>query len=83
MNMINFVMKVLFTYLHHQKKAWWVGYVAHMREIRNAYKISHKILKDKTMSETRLTWENNTEMGLKYIGSEDVDWIYMAQNRVQ
>jgi hypothetical protein len=60
----------------------WVGYVAHIREIRNAYKISHKILEEETISETRLTWEN-TEKGLKYIESEDVDWIYMAQKRVQ
>jgi hypothetical protein len=51
-----------------------------MGKIRNAYKISHKILKEETISETRLTWENNTEMGLKYIRFEDVDLNHMAQN---
>jgi hypothetical protein len=35
-----------------------------------------------TILGTRLTWEN-TEMDLKYIGFEDVEWIHLAHNRVQ
>jgi hypothetical protein len=59
----------------------WVGYAAHIRDIRNAYKISHEILKEETISETRLTWENNTEMGMRmWIG---FIWLRTGSSDIQ
>jgi hypothetical protein len=55
----------IYLFTSSERSVRWVGYVVHMGEIRYAYKISHKILKEETISDSRLTWQNNTEMGLK------------------
>jgi len=59
----------------------WAGQVAHFREVGNAY----KILVTKTEGKRPLRrhshgWED-TRMGLKGIGWEGVDWMYLAQDR--
>jgi hypothetical protein len=52
----------------------WVEHLAHMGEIRNAYKI--------LAGRHRCTWENNVIMNLTEIGCEDVEWIHLTEDRV-
>jgi len=33
------------------------------------------------LEKPRLRWEDNIEIDLKEIGSESVDWIYLAQDK--
>jgi hypothetical protein len=46
-------------------------------------KLVTKSSRKKPFQRLGLHVENNTEMGLEYIWFEDVDWIHVAQNRVQ
>jgi hypothetical protein len=61
----------------------WVGHVALIRAMRNAYKIL--VGKPEGRRKLRCTrrWEDNIEMGLKRTGSEDVDFIHVIQDRYQ
>jgi hypothetical protein len=52
------------------------GHVARMRENRNAYR-------NRPLERPRRRWEDNIKMYLKEIVSEDVDWIYLAQDRAK
>ena len=52
------------------------GHVARMRENRNAYR-------NRPLERPRRRWEDNINMYLKEIVSEDVDWIYLAQDRAK
>jgi hypothetical protein len=35
------------------------------------------------LGDPALTWENNSKMNLKEVGCECVDWIKLAQDRIQ
>jgi hypothetical protein len=49
---------------------------AHMEDLRNIQNCSKKQTNEET------TWENNIKMYLKVTGSQGVDWIKLAQDRV-
>jgi hypothetical protein len=60
----------------------WMGHVACMDEMRNAY----RILVRKPEGQGQLgkhshSWEDNIQMDLKEAECEDVDWIHLAQDR--
>jgi hypothetical protein len=46
-------------------------------------KFSLKILRKGTLGRPRRTWEDITKVNIKEIGFEDVDCIYLTQDRVQ
>jgi hypothetical protein len=60
----------------------WVGYIAHMREIRYAY----KILVGKSEGNILLRrpahrWNNNINMDFKEMACEVMNWIHLAQDK--
>jgi hypothetical protein len=60
----------------------WVGYAAHMGEMRNAYKILvGKPEGKRPLGRIRHRWKDNIKMNLREIGFGGVDWIHMAQKR--
>jgi hypothetical protein len=60
------------------------GYVARMREMRNAYKILvGKPEGKRPLGRPRFRRKDNIRMDLRETGWEDVDWMYMAQDRDQ
>jgi hypothetical protein len=53
----------------------WAIHVAHMGEMRNAYKILVRKPKGKrTHRRSSHRWNNNIRMNLREIGQEDLDW---------
>jgi hypothetical protein len=55
-----------------------------MREMRNAYKILVRKLQIKRLlGRSRRRWEDNIKIGPKEVGSKRVDWIHVAQYRIQ
>jgi hypothetical protein len=55
-----------------------------MREIRNGCNILIvKAEGRKSLAKSRRRWENNIEIDFKKTGHGDVDWIHLAQVRVQ
>jgi hypothetical protein len=60
----------------------WAGYVARIKEMRNAYKIFLSgNLKGRRRPRSR--WEDNIKMELREIGWEVVDWMHLTQERDQ
>jgi hypothetical protein len=60
----------------------WAGHVAHMGEVRGAYNILVERPEGRRpLGRPRRRWEDNIKMDLGEIGFEDVDWIYLAQDR--
>jgi hypothetical protein len=60
----------------------WAGYVARMGEVRGAYNILvGKPEGRRPLGRPRRRWEVNIKMDLREIGSGDVDWIHLAQDR--
>jgi hypothetical protein len=60
------------------------GHITLVGHIRNAYTIL--ILKPegkKQLGRPRSRWEDNIRMNVKEIGCEGIEWIHLAQNRVQ
>jgi len=56
-----------------------VGHVAHIREVRNAYKMLVRKPKGKRpLGRSRHRWEDNIRMDLMEIGWEGVEWMTMA-----
>jgi hypothetical protein len=54
------------------------------KEIRNANKIIIRNPEEKRpVEETTCRWEDNIKMHIREIGYENVDWIHLAQDRVQ
>jgi hypothetical protein len=51
--------------------------------LRNIYKILVEIAEKRPLSRTRHIWEDDIKIDLRYIRCEDVDWINLAQDRVQ
>jgi hypothetical protein len=61
-----------------------VGHIAHIEEMRNAYKILvGKPEGKRPCGGPRYIWEDNIRMDLREIGWEGVDWIHLAQDRDQ
>jgi hypothetical protein len=57
-----------------------------MGETRHAYKILTTTLRGKEQlvrPTQNCRWDNNINMDLKEIGSDDINWIHLAQKRVQ
>jgi hypothetical protein len=62
----------------------WAGHVAHIGEMRNAYKILVETPEGKRpLGRPRRSLEDNIKVGIKEIGCEVMDWIHLAQNRSQ
>jgi hypothetical protein len=57
----------------------WVGHVAHMGEGRGIY----VVLVGGPLRRPRHRWENNIKLDLREIGIDVVNWIQLAQGRVQ
>jgi hypothetical protein len=52
----------------------WVGYVACMEKMRNAYKLLFgKSERKRSLGRTKCKWENNIKLNLKEIECEGVD----------
>jgi hypothetical protein len=62
----------------------WVGYVARMGEKRNAYSILvEKSEGKRPLGRPRRKWVDNIKMDLREIVWNGMDWIDLAQDRVQ
>jgi hypothetical protein len=51
--------------------------------MRNVYKIFVKKSEGGSLGRPRCRWDDNIKMDLKEIGCENVNWIYLAQDRDQ
>jgi hypothetical protein len=61
-----------------------VGHVAHMEKGRGAYRVFVGMPEGKRLlGRLRHRWEDNIKMDLREIGIDGVNWIQLAQNRVQ
>jgi hypothetical protein len=62
----------------------WIGHVACKGEKRNAYRILvGKPERGRRLGRPRHRWEDNIKMVLREIGWGGMDWIDLAQDRVQ
>jgi hypothetical protein len=62
----------------------WMGHVARIGEMRNAYKILvGKPEGKRPLGRLRHKWEVNIRVVLKEIVWEDVDWMHLAQDKDQ
>jgi hypothetical protein len=62
----------------------WAGHVARMGERRGVYRVLVGRPKGKRpLGRPRHRWENNIKMDLREIGVDGVNWIQLAQDRVQ
>jgi hypothetical protein len=60
----------------------WTGHVAQMGEKRNAYRIFVGRPEGKRpLQRPRHRWVDNIKMDLGEIQWDDMDWIYLAQDR--
>jgi CRISPR/Cas system-associated protein Cas7 (RAMP superfamily) len=59
----------------------WAGHVAHMVDMKNAYKILVGKPEGKRQSEDTGIYGRIILMDLRETGLDDVDWIHMAQDR--
>ncbi|KAJ4450993.1 hypothetical protein ANN_02428, partial [Periplaneta americana] len=60
----------------------WAGYVAHMGESRNAYRVLVGRSEGKRLSgRPRCRWEDNIKMDLREVGYDDREWINLTQDR--
>jgi hypothetical protein len=62
----------------------WTGHVAHMGEGRDVYRVLYGRSKGKKpLRRPRQRWENNIKMDLRETEIDGVNWIQLAQDRVQ
>jgi hypothetical protein len=62
----------------------WAGHVACMGEGRGVYSVSIGRPEGKSpLGRPRRRWQDNIKMNLKEIGIDGVNWIQLAQDRVQ
>jgi hypothetical protein len=62
----------------------WAGNVARMREGRGVYRVLvGRPERKRPLGRPRLRWENNIKMDLREVGIDGVNWIQLAQDRVQ
>jgi hypothetical protein len=66
------------------KRMRWVGHVAHMGEGRGVYRVLvGKPEGRRPLGRPRCMWEDNIKLGLGEIGIDVMNWIWLAQDRVQ
>jgi hypothetical protein len=66
------------------RRVTWAGHVARMVEKRNAYRLLvGKPEGERPLGRPRRRWVDNIKMDLLEIGWSSVDWIGLAQDRVQ
>jgi len=63
------------------RKLRWVGHVAPMEVMRMHTKLVRKLEGKRPVEKPRCKWEDNIKVDLKEMGSEDVDWMHLAQDR--
>jgi hypothetical protein len=64
------------------RKMRWAGYLVHMGEERNVYKLLMGKPEGKVqLGRPRLKWDDGIRMDLREIGWGSVDWIQLAQDR--
>jgi hypothetical protein len=74
----NFVRKIK------SRRMRWVGHVTCMGEGRGVYRALFERLEGKRpLGRPRHRWEDNIKMDLREIGINGVNWIRLAQDRVQ
>jgi hypothetical protein len=62
----------------------WAEHVARMGEDRGVYRVLVRRPKGKTpLGRPRRRWEDNIKLDLREIGIDRVNWIRLAQDRVQ
>jgi hypothetical protein len=62
----------------------WAGHVAHMGEGRGVYRVLvGRPEGKKPLVGPRHRWEDNIKMYLREMGIDGVNWIWLAQDRVQ
>jgi hypothetical protein len=62
----------------------WAGYVARIRDKRNAYRIlAGKLEGKRPLERPRCRWMDNIKMDVREIGWDGVDWIELAQDKDQ
>ena len=60
----------------------WAGYIAHMEQSRNAYRVLvEKPEGKRPLGRPRCRWEDNIKMNLKEACCDPGDWIALAKNR--
>ena len=60
----------------------WAGHVAHMWEVRGAYRVLvGKPEGKRPLGRPRHRWEDNIKMDLQEVGCWGIDWIELAQDR--
>jgi hypothetical protein len=66
------------------RKLRWAGHVVHMREGRGVYRVLVGRPEGKRpLGTPSCRWENNIKLDLMEIGIDGVNWIQLAQGRVQ
>jgi hypothetical protein len=66
------------------KRMRWAGHVARMGEGRDVYRVLVGRPEGKRpLGRPRRKWEDNIKMNLRKIGIDGVNWIQLAQDRVQ
>jgi hypothetical protein len=84
--MRNFIIRTLLKHYHGDQimKIKWIGHVAHMGEMRNAYKaLIRKPEGNRPLRKPRRRWEGNIRGGLREMGWEVMEWMYLTKDRVQ
>jgi hypothetical protein len=62
----------------------WAGHVACIGEGRSVYRVLDGRPKGKRpLGRPRHRWEDNIKMGLREIGIDDMNWIWLTQDRIQ
>jgi hypothetical protein len=70
--------------LHKARRLRWAGHVARMGEGRCVYRVLvGKPEGKRPLERPRRRWEDNIKMDLREIGIDGVNWIRLAQDRVQ
>jgi hypothetical protein len=63
------------------RRVRWVGHVACMGGMRNAYKILVRKSEEKRpFGRTRCRWKDNIRMDLREIGWKGLEWMHLAQD---
>jgi hypothetical protein len=84
MNFITCILHRIFVRVIKSRRMRWAGYVAHMGEGRGVYRdLVGRPEGKRPLGRPRRRWEDNIKMGLREIGIDDVNWIRLAQDRVQ
>jgi hypothetical protein len=66
------------------RRMWWAGHVARMGEGRGVHRVLVGRPEGKrSLERPKSRWEDNIKMDLREIGIDAVNWIQLAQNRVQ